>query len=98
MGMKKMKANIRTKTIPDKSELIEANSNDAGMAFANALKSDKTIEWESRDVFLSSIRTNPDNALFRSLDEEEEIQTLAEDIKRNGLLHNLCCRWKDTLL
>ena len=89
MGMKKMKANIRTKTIPDKSELIEANSNDAGMAFANALKSDKTIEWESRDVFLSSIRTNPDNALFRSLDEEEEIQTLAEDIKRNGLLHNL---------
>lgn len=39
-------------------------------------------------IALSQIRTNPNND-YRSLDTEESIQALADDIKRNGLMHNL---------
>lgn len=47
------------------------------------------IEYKERIVFLADIRLNPDNEIFRDMDEAEDIITLAEDIKRNGLLHNL---------
>lgn len=36
-----------------------------------------------------NIRTNPDNQIFRAMDDDEDIRILAEDIKRNGLMHNL---------
>lgn len=88
MGMKK-KTGIREQSIPDKKQLSEANSNEAGNSLANAIGSTKGIEWESRDIALSDIRTNDDNAIFRELDDEDDIRRLAEDIKRNGLLHNL---------
>lgn len=88
MGMKK-KTGIKEQSIPDKKQLSEANRNNAGNCFADAIESTEGIEWESRDIALSDIRTNDDNAIFRSLDDEEDIRRLAEDIKRNGLLHNL---------
>lgn len=47
------------------------------------------IEYKERQIFLADIRLNPDNEIFRDMDEAEDIITLADDIKRNGLLHNL---------
>lgn len=47
------------------------------------------IEYKERRILLADIRLNPDNEIFRDMDEAEDIITLAEDIKRNGLLHNL---------
>ena len=88
MGMKK-KTGVREQSIPGKKQLSEANRNNAGNCFADAIESTEGIEWESRDIALSDIRINDDNAIFRSLDDEEDIHRLAEDIKRNGLLHNL---------
>ena len=35
------------------------------------------------------LKKNPDNALYRELDTEEDIALLADDIRRAGLLHNL---------
>ena len=35
------------------------------------------------------LKENPDNALYRELDTEEDIALLADDIRRAGLLHNL---------
>ena len=37
----------------------------------------------------NNIELNPDNAIFRQLDTDEDVETLANDIDRNGLMHNL---------
>ena len=61
----------------------------SGDVFGKLSEVKKDITFEVKDIPLSSIVTNPDNELFRALDDEEDIGILAEDIKRNGLLHNL---------
>ena len=66
MGMKK-KTGVREQSIPGKKQLSEANRNNAGNCFADAIESTEGIEWESRDIALSDIRINDDNAIFRSL-------------------------------
>ena len=38
---------------------------------------------------MQDIELNPDNAIFRQLDTDEDVETLANDIDRNGLMHNL---------
>ena len=41
------------------------------------------------EIALQDIELNPDNAIFRQLDTDEDVETLANDIDRNGLMHNL---------
>lgn len=91
MGLKSKpkKGNEKKLNIPTSSAAKEVNDNDAGRALVGKIVGNKTIEFESRDISLADIRLNPDNEIFRQNDDEEDIEILAEDIKRNGLLHNL---------
>ena len=41
------------------------------------------------DINIDRIDLNPDNDIYRQMDEESDVQLLAEDIRRSGLLHNL---------
>lgn len=91
MGMKSKpnKNNAKRLGIPDSNAAREVNSNDAGNVLIAKLSGYSSLTSESRDLTLSDIRLNPDNEIFRKLDDEEDIRILADDIKRNGLLHNL---------
>lgn len=91
MGMKSKpnKNNVKKLGIPDGNAAKEVNSNEAGSVLVAKLSGTKSISTEAKDIMLSDIRLNPDNEIFRQLDDEEDIKILAEDIKRNGLLHNL---------
>lgn len=91
MGMKTKpsKANAKKVVMPSKEAIMDCNNNEAGELLLSKLVNDKTIEYASRDIMLSDIRLNPDNEVFRQDDNDEDIKTLAEDIERNGLMHNL---------
>ncbi len=91
MGMKtKPSKNSAKKVVmPSKEAIMDCNNNEAGELLLSKLVNDKTIEYASKDIMLSDIRLNPDNEVFRQDDNEEDIRTLAEDIERNGLMHNL---------
>lgn len=91
MGLKSKpkKGNEKKLNIPTSSAAKEVNDNDAGRALVGKIIGNKTIEFESKDINLADIRLNSDNEIFRQNDDEEDIEVLAEDIKRNGLLHNL---------
>lgn len=95
MGMKKAGAKrkpIEKRALPTDAVVnkINENNGEAGAAMLNAMAGvKKNIEYASKDILLSDIETNPDNAIFRQADTEEDIKTLAEDIDRNGLMHNL---------
>ena len=84
MGMKSpaKKKEIVKRSRPTDAELgkIDSNNGDAGH---------KSIEYEARDIALYDIRVNADNEIFRQADTQEDIVQLAEDIQRNGLMHNL---------
>lgn len=91
MGMKTKpsKASAKKVVMPSKEAIMDCNNNEAGELLLSKLVNDKTIEYASRDIMLSDIRLNPDNEVFRQDDNDEDIRTLAEDIERNGLMHNL---------
>ena len=91
MGLKSKPGKTAAKklTIPDANAAREVNSNEAGSALLEKLANVNTITYETKDVALSDIRLNPDNEIFREMDDDEDIDILAEDISRNGLLHNL---------
>lgn len=91
MGLKSKpkKGDEKKLNIPTSSAAKEVNDNDAGRALVGKIVGNKTIEFESKDINLADIRLNPDNKIFRQNDDKEDIEILAEDIKRNGLLHNL---------
>ena len=66
--------------------------NDAMASAASGTTPVKAIDKlasESRTIALNDIELNPDNELFRQEDHQEDIEKLAENIKSNGLLHNL---------
>ena len=86
---KKMKGNITSPALPGKSILAEVNNNEAGNIYNNLFAKNRKVEYDNKDIALVNIRTNPDNQLFRVMDDDEDIRILAEDIKRNGLMHNL---------
>lgn len=92
MGMKKKtKGIILDQGLYSGGQIKDFNNNneEAGAAFNDLMSDTKEVEYQRKDIALSDIRTNPYNEIFRQLDEEEDIISLAEDIKRNGLLHNL---------
>lgn len=93
MGLKSKPSKNSAKKVamPTREAIIDCNDNEAGGILLEKFNmlDDKTVTYESKDIMLSDIRLNPDNEIFRQDDEEEDIRVLAEDIERNGLLHNL---------
>ena len=66
------------------------NNNASGSLIANlATQNRAELAYELREIALQDIELNPDNAIFRQLDTDEDVETLANDIDRNGLMHNL---------
>lgn len=89
MALTKKKGPVATPKLPNIEALKKVNNNSAGAFYNDLLNAKHKIEYESRDISLFNIRTNPDNEIFREIDDDEDIRILADDIKRNGLLHNL---------
>ena len=89
MALTKKKGPVTTPKLPNIEALKKVNNNIAGAFYNDLLNAKHKIEYESRDISLFNIRTNPDNEIFREIDDDEDIRILADDIKRNGLLHNL---------
>ena len=89
MALTKKKGPVTTPKLPNIEALKKVNNNSAGAFNNDLLNAKHKIEYESRDISLFNIRTNPDNEIFREIDDDEDIRILADDIKRNGLLHNL---------
>ncbi len=93
MGMKSpaQKKEIVKRSRPTDAELgkIDSNNGDAGKIISDLTAGHKSIEYEARDIALYDIRVNADNEIFRQADTQEDIVQLAEDIQRNGLMHNL---------
>ena len=93
MGMKSpaKKKEIVKRSRPTDAELgkIDSNNGDAGKIISDLTAGHKSIEYEARDIALYDIRVNADNEIFRQADTKEDIVQLAEDIQRNGLMHNL---------
>lgn len=89
MALTKKKGPVTTPKLPNIEALKKVNNNNAGAFYNDLLNAKHKIEYESRDISLFNIRTNPDNEIFREIDNDEDIRILADDIKRNGLLHNL---------
>lgn len=89
MALTKKKGPVTTPKLPNIEALKKVNNNNAGAFYNDLLNAKHKIEYESRDISLFNIRTNPDNDIFREIDDDEDIRILADDIKRNGLLHNL---------
>lgn len=89
MALTKKKGPVTTPKLPNIEALKKVNNNNAGAFYNDLLNAKHKIEYESRDISIFNIRTNPDNEIFREIDDDEDIRILADDIKRNGLLHNL---------
>lgn len=89
MALTKKKGPVTTPKLPNIEALKKVNNNSAGAFYNDLLNAKHKIEYESRDISLYNIRINPDNEIFREIDDDEDIRILADDIKRNGLLHNL---------
>ena len=58
-------------------------------ALSKIARGDQEPGGEYSEININDIEENPDNALYRELDTEEDIALLADDIRRAGLLHNL---------
>ena len=94
MGMKKGGAKrqpIIKRALPTSSAVNKINESNgsAGEVMLTATGGVRNLEYACVNIPLSDIETNPDNEIFRQADTEEDIERLAEDIDRNGLMHNL---------
>lgn len=89
MALTRKKGVKATPKLPDIKALKDVNSNEAGAFYNTVFSAQHKVEYANKDIALDNIRTNPDNEIFRNLDEENDIRIMAEDIKRNGLMHNL---------
>lgn len=93
MGMKNTTKgrDIVRRSRPTDAELgkIDSNNGDAGKIISGLTAGKRVIEYEARDIALSDIRLNPDNEIFREADTNDDIVQLADDIQRNGLMHNI---------
>lgn len=84
------KKNTAPMSMPTASSVVTANDNNYGTDVMSKLAGKKVeLEYELRDIPLMNIELNPTNEIFRKLDNEDDVRILAEDIQRNGLLHNL---------
>ena len=58
-------------------------------ALSKIARGDQEPGGEYSEININDIEENPDNALYRELDTEEDIALLADDIRRAGLLLSL---------
>lgn len=92
MAMKRKPGRTRVEVdIPSTEAVFSAGNNNAsGNLIANLVSGSRAeLAYETREIALQDIELNPDNEIFRQMDTAEDIETLAADIDRNGLLHNL---------
>lgn len=92
MGLKKKPGKTRVEVdIPTTEAVFSAGNNNAtGNLISNlAAGSRGELTYELREIALQDMELNPDNEIFRQMDSDDDIETLANDIERNGLLHNL---------
>ena len=88
---KKMKGNITSPALPGKSILAEVNiTRRATSIIVCSLKTEK-LNTINKYIALVNIRTTRITRFSVVMDDDEDIRILAEDIKRNGLMHNLVC-------
>lgn len=88
MAMKKKPGRSKVEVgIPSTEAVFSAGNNNAsGSPTANlATQNRAELAYELREIALQDIELNPDNAIFRQLDTDEDVETLANDIDRNGL-------------
>ena len=75
---KKMKGNITSPALPGKSILAEVNNNEAGNIYNSLFAKNRKVEYDNKYIALVNIRTNPDNQIFRVMDDDEfHARTLA---------------------
>ena len=74
---------------PDEAITAALDNEAAGDVIERLSGRHAELKYVFADVKLKDIELNPDNEIFRQIDDEEDIRLLAEDIQRNGLLHNL---------
>ena len=75
---KKMKGNITSPALPGKSILAEVNNNEAGNIYNSLFAKNRKVEYDNKYIALVNIRTNPDNQIFRVMDDDEDIRILAD--------------------
>ena len=80
MALTKKKGPVTAPKLPNIEALKKVNNNNAGAFYNDLLNAKHKIEYESRDISLFNIRTNPDNEIFREIDDDEDIRILADDI------------------
>ena len=78
MALTKKKGTKATPKLPDINALKQVNSNDAGAFYNSLFSAQHKVEYANKDIALSNIRTNPDNEIFRNLDEEDDIRILID--------------------
>ncbi len=83
-----MAVNRYAKKVRQKNEQAENRAVNALNDMTSYLSESAVGSREIEQVSLKNIRVNPAND-YRQLDENEDIEVLAADIERNGLLHNL---------
>ena len=83
-----MAKNRYAKKVRRKNEQVESQSANALRDMSSYLNEGVNNTGDIEEISLSHIKLNPAND-YRELDEDEDIQVLADDIERNGLLHNL---------
>lgn len=92
MALKKKPSKSRVEVgLPSTEAVFSAGNNSAtGNLVANLASGSRgELAYELKEIALQDIALNPDNEIFRQMDSAEDIETLANDIDRNGLLHNL---------
>ena len=83
-----MAVNRYAKKVRQKNEQAENHAANALKDMSSYLNEGIDNNGEIQEVALKNIKVNPSND-YRQLDEQEDIEVLADDIERNGLLHNL---------
>lgn len=78
MALTKKKGPVTTPKLPNIEALKKVNNNNAGAFYNDLLNAKHKIEYESRDISLFNIRTNPDNEIFREIDDDEGIRFLQD--------------------
>ncbi len=83
-----MAVNRYAKKVRQKNEAAENRAANALNDMTSYLSEGSAGGRDIEQISLSNIKINPAND-YRELDREEDIRVLADDIERNGLLHNL---------
>ncbi len=83
-----MAVNRYAKKVQQKNEQAENQATNALKDMSTYLNDGIEGSSEIQELSLKNIKVNPSND-YRQLDEQEDIEVLADDIERNGLLHNL---------